>query len=39
MIKLMIAQFETELVWLSAVECGASKRKRAKHPEYAESNS
>jgi DNA-binding PadR family transcriptional regulator len=39
MINLMIAQFETELVWLSAVECGASKRKRAKHPKYAESNS
>jgi len=39
MIKLMIAQFETELLWLSAVERGASKRKRAKHPGYAESNS
>jgi len=39
MIKLMIAQFETELLWLSAVERGASKRKRAKHPGYAESDS
>lgn len=36
MVELMIAQFETELAWLRAVEHGASKRKRAEHPEYAE---
>jgi DNA-binding PadR family transcriptional regulator len=35
MIKLMMSQFETELVWLRAVERGASKRKKARHPEYA----
>jgi DNA-binding PadR family transcriptional regulator len=35
MVKLMIAQFETELVWLSMVERGASNRGKAKHSEYA----
>ncbi|HEY6126656.1 MAG TPA: PadR family transcriptional regulator [Candidatus Acidoferrum sp.] len=35
MVKLMIAQFETELAWLRVVEGGAAKRKRAEHPEYA----
>jgi DNA-binding PadR family transcriptional regulator len=35
MVKLMIAQFETELVWLRMVERGASNRGKAKHPEYA----
>ena len=35
MVKLMIAQFETELAWLRAVEREASKRRKAKHPEYA----
>jgi DNA-binding PadR family transcriptional regulator len=36
MVKLMIAQFETEMDWLSVVERGVSRRKKAKHPEYAE---
>ena len=35
MVNLMIAQFETELSWLSKVERGASKHKKALHPEYA----
>lgn len=35
MVKLMVAQFETELAWLNTVERGAPKRKRARHPDYA----
>jgi DNA-binding PadR family transcriptional regulator len=35
MVKLMIAKFETELVWLNEVEQAVSKRKKAKHPDYA----
>jgi hypothetical protein len=38
MVKLMIAQFEAELAWLNTVERGASKRGKAKHPDYAESD-
>lgn len=35
MIKLMIAQFKTELQWLNAVKRESPKRGRAKHPDYA----
>jgi DNA-binding PadR family transcriptional regulator len=35
MVKLMIAQFETELFWLRTVEREAWKRGKAKHPAYA----
>ena len=35
MVKLMVAQFETELAWLNVVKRGAPKRKRARHPDYA----
>lgn len=33
MVKLMIAQFETELRWLATVRRGASRRAAAKHPD------
>ena len=35
MVKVMVAQFETELAWLNTVERGAPQRKRATHPDYA----
>jgi len=35
MVKLMIAQFETELRWLDALEREAKHRAKAQHPEYA----
>ena len=36
MVKLMIAQFETELRWLEQLEREAKQRANAKYPEYAE---
>jgi DNA-binding PadR family transcriptional regulator len=36
MVKLMIAQFETELRWLEDLEREAQRRAKAKHPEYAD---
>lgn len=35
MVKLMIAEFETELRWLEQLEKDAKYRGKAKHPEYA----
>lgn len=35
MVKLMIAQFETELRWLDALEREVKHRGKAQYPEYA----
>lgn len=36
MVKLMIAEFATELRWLERLEKDAKHRGKAKHPEYAQ---